>query len=68
MTPGSIPQLTMRRSVLGKDTLHLFPIEANQSTRCGGPADETLAKRAQKRLLRVAAKFYLGSNIIKMSK
>ena len=38
MTPGSIPELAMRRCIFGKDTLHLFPIEAKQSARCGGPA------------------------------
>ena len=34
---GSILELAMRRCVLGK-TLRLFPIEAKQSTPCGGPA------------------------------
>ena len=35
---GSIPELAMRRCVLGKDTLLLFRIAVQQSTRCGGPA------------------------------
>ena len=37
-SPSSIPELTMRRCALGKDTLLLFPIEAKQSTCRGSPA------------------------------
>ena len=36
--PGSIPELLMRRCVLGKDTLCIFPIETKQSARSGGSA------------------------------
>ena len=35
--PGSILELAMRRCVLGKDALYLFPIGAKQFTCCGGP-------------------------------
>ena len=38
LASGSILELAMFRSVLGKDNLRLFPIRATQSTRCGGPA------------------------------
>ena len=33
---GSVPELAMRRCVLGKDILRLFFIGAKLSTRCGG--------------------------------
>ena len=51
LTPGSILKLAIRHCVLGKDTLRLFPIVAEQSTRCGGQADERFAKRTQKKVL-----------------
>ena len=37
LTPGLISKLAMRRCVLGKDTLSLFPIGTRQSTRCCEP-------------------------------
>ena len=39
----------MRRYVLGKDTLRLFPIRAKQSTRYGGQPEERFANRNQKK-------------------
>ena len=51
LTPGSISGLVMRRFVLGKDTLRLFSIWIQHSTRCGGPADERHKNRAQKSAL-----------------
>ena len=37
-TVGSIPELAMRRCVLGKLTLRLFPFGDEQFTRCDDPA------------------------------
>ena len=37
LTLASIPEWAIRRSILGKITLCLFHIGAEQSTHCGGP-------------------------------
>ena len=53
LTIGSIPQHAMRSCVFRKDTLRLFPIRTEQSTRrMVAQPDETLPKRTPK-VLRV---------------
>ena len=48
---GSIPELAIRRRVLGQDTYRLFSVGVKQSSRCGGQPDERLANRTQKSAL-----------------
>ena len=50
--PGSIPALALRRCVLGKDNLSIFPIRAKLSTFVVAQPDERLANRTQKSALR----------------
>ena len=50
LDPGSIPELVMRRRVLGKDTSLLFPIGAKRSTAMVAELDVGLAIRIPKTL------------------
>ena len=59
---GSILELEMRRCALVKDTLRLFPIGTEQSTRCGGETEPKkrsvlvgLEQECTKRFLSVAS-------------
>ena len=54
LAPGSIPDLAMRRCVLGQNTLRLFSIGTQQFTSCGILLDGRLANRTEKKVLCVA--------------
>ena len=51
LTPGSIPELAMRRCVLGKDTLSVFSIGPSNLPAVVDQPDEIIANRTQKMVL-----------------
>ena len=52
LTPGSIPQLAMRRCVLGKDTLRYFQLMPSSLAVVEAKPDERLEKEPTKVTLR----------------